>query len=134
MRTYNGYLSEERSAVGNYQRKRLAEGRFQNPDRCDICNVSHKETGKKIDRHNENYTVPMAFYPLCQRCHQRLHRRFENWEAWKEVVIPGYRKSMKSSNETDLSAYGTRWFHLLKCYEEPEKRRECEAQAFPSQQ
>ena len=126
MKSYNGYTSSERSSAGNYQRKLIKAGRLTTPDRCDVCDVSHRESGKKIDRHNENYTDPLAFYPLCTTCHSRLHKRFENWENWKAVVVKGYRPTLGAVKEMDLSAYGDKWFHLLKSYEEPLKRREFE--------
>lgn len=126
MKTYNGYASAERTKVGNYQNKLIKSGELINPDQCDICNVSHQKTSKKIQRHNENYSNPLDFYPICIRCHLRLHRRFDNWKNWKEIIVPNHINDQSTETEKDLTLYGKKWFHKLKRLEEPNKRFEYE--------
>jgi len=48
----------------------------------------------------------------------------------KIIVVKDYHFTNTSTKEVDLSAYGNKWFHFLKSYPEPEKRKEFEGDSI----
>ena len=36
--------------------------------------------------HNEDYRVPLRFYPVCKQCHAALHARFDDPARWVRVL------------------------------------------------
>lgn len=101
MTFYNGYSPQER------RRKlralhRLFPNRshpyFQGP--CHMCG----DPTVPVAPHSEDYAEPFrwerpAVYALCARCHARLHRRFQEPEAWAayklHLLRGGYSSDLK---------------------------------------
>ena len=104
---YNGYSPEERSAMD----RAVGPPSAKAPP-CAICG-----DGKplKMQTHAEDYSTPYrwnppAAYPVCIRCHSRLHSRFRNPPAWKsflEVLRRGwYAREVSSEDLNRLARLG----------------------------
>lgn len=109
---YNGWSPEERLATIPIQRAAIASGELARPTSCSICLVDGNRDWKAQDAvwlHDERYDRPLEAYPVCRRCHSVLHRRFEEPQAWAELVAQHAR--------------GGQWFELLSidpaCRERP---------------
>ena len=116
---YNGWSAEERRATSPVQKQAAKDGRLARPTHCSICGCKGSRDWRAEDAvwfHDENYTDPLAAYPVCRRCHRTLHRRFEEPEPWLELVeVHGQG--------------GTRWFELLTM--DPDSRTRPFAETYP---
>ena len=84
---YNGWSPEERLATVPIQREAIRTGALERPTRCSICGTSNERGGPNpVWLHDENYSDPLAAYPICRRCHRTLHERFEQPELWLALV------------------------------------------------
>src|SRR5438876_4855126 len=80
---YTGYSANERNAFG----RALAPSVAKEP-LCAMCGDPNPPT---MQTHAEDYSkpyrwVPPATYPLCSRCHSRLHSRFDAPSRWKSFL------------------------------------------------
>ncbi len=81
---YNGYSPSERNAMG----RALAPSVAKEPP-CAMCGDPNPP---KMQTHAEDYSIPYrwlppAAYPVCIRCHSRLHSRFDAPLRWKSFLI-----------------------------------------------
>jgi hypothetical protein len=82
MKSYNGFTSPERSAVGVWQNQQWRAGRPR-PTKCCACGVQHGVIDSHCEDYSQPYTAEKLFvYPLCFRCHMLVHCRFSNPDAW----------------------------------------------------
>jgi hypothetical protein len=80
---YNGYSPNERNAMGRAPSP---------PDaRKPPCAMCGDPTPAKMQTHAEDYSMPYrweapAAYPVCLRCHSRLHARFDSPQRWRSFL------------------------------------------------
>lgn len=87
---YNGFPGKMREAVGRQMTKAWDARTWARPRRCDACG---QDEGA-IHGHNEDYSTPEVYLPLCITCHLILHMRFRDpklWEDYKLAVRSGFR-------------------------------------------
>ena len=80
---YNGYSPNERNAMGRAPAPSVAK---EPP--CAMCG---DPSPPKMQTHAEDYSkpyrwLPPATYPLCSRCHSRLHSRFDAPSRWQSFL------------------------------------------------
>ena len=81
---YNGYSPQERNAMG----RAAAPAAVRQPP-CAICGDPNPP---KMQTHAEDYSKlyrwePPAAYPICTRCHSRLHSRFSAPQSWQSFLV-----------------------------------------------
>lgn len=87
---YNGYTWNQREKITRARAKLEKAGDrgslayLENATACGICN----DPGVVISWHSEDYSTPYKFSPpatfaICNRCHQRVHKRFSDPSEWK---------------------------------------------------
>lgn len=87
---YNGYSPNERNGMGRV----LAPSIAKEPP-CAMCGDPKPP---KMQTHAEDYSkpyrwLPPATYPLCRRCHSRLHSRFDaplRWQSFLQFLRRGW--------------------------------------------
>jgi hypothetical protein len=99
---YNGWSPEQRCATLPIQREAIRSGAISTPTTCSICDTTPKPgSGDSVWLHDEDYADPLAAYHVCRRCHQTLHRRFEEPGPWLALVA------------TYATGSRSRWFEQL---------------------
>src|SRR5437773_1709027 len=101
---YNGYNPSERNAMGRAK----APGFAKQPP-CAMCGDL---TPAKMQTHAEDYSkpyrwLPPAAYPVCARCHSRIHSRFEapaRWQSFLQFLRRGWYAREVSSEELNRHA------------------------------
>ncbi len=97
---YNGWSPEERLATLPRQREAIRSGALAKPTICSICGEAPVPgSANPVWLHDEDYSNPLAAYPVCRRCHRILHERFEQPAPWLALVR--------------LHGTGDRWFERL---------------------
>ncbi len=82
LQVYNGFTHEERVKGWQltwYLRDVGVLPKF--PTECSICG-SHD----KVNYHNEDYYSPDAVVAVCQRCHFKIHKRFNEPDPFSKLV------------------------------------------------
>ncbi|MDQ1454096.1 MAG: hypothetical protein QOK38_3962 [Acidobacteriaceae bacterium] len=104
---YNGYSPKEREAMGRAPAPSIAKS-----PPCSMCS---DPSPLKMQTHAEDYSkpyrwVPPAAYPVCTRCHSRLHSRFEapaRWNAYLKFLRRGwYGREVSSDDLNRLARLG----------------------------
>lgn len=101
---YNGFSPQERSAMG-----RAAEPAWARQPPCSMCG---DPSPLKMQLHAEDYSVPYcwqppAAYPVCTRCHRRIHSRFDapaRWHSYLGFLRRGWYGREVSSDELNRQA------------------------------
>lgn len=96
---YNGFSPAQRTAMG-----RAAVPSFAREPPCAMCGDPGPP---KMQTHAEDYSMPSswlppAVYPLCVRCHSRLHSRFGaplRWQSFLAFLRRGWYGREVSSVE-----------------------------------
>ncbi len=84
---YNGWSPEERLATLSRQREAIRSGALARPTICSICGEAPVPgSANPVWLHDEDYSNPLAAYPVCRRCHRILHERFEQPAPWLALV------------------------------------------------
>jgi len=83
---YNGWSPEERRATVPIQLKAFRVGKIKRPTRCTICGFDKPKREREIVLHNERYDQPLVGFGCCRRCHNALHRRFEDPARWVRLL------------------------------------------------
>lgn len=104
---YNGFSPDEREGMNNPKYRKFAR---ESP--CAMCGDPHP-TG--MQTHAEDYTLPSswlppAVYPVCTRCHSRIHSRFTrkpSWAAYLQFLSRGwYAQEVSSDDLHELTKKG----------------------------
>ena len=107
---YNGFSPEQRNAMGRAQAPSFA----RKPP-CAMCGDLNPP---KMQTHAEDYSMPSswlppAVYPLCIRCHNRLHSRFDaplgplRWQSFLKFLRRGwYGREVPSDELNRLTRLG----------------------------
>lgn len=96
---YNGFSPAQRNAMG-----RAVAPSFTREPPCAMCG---DPSPTKMQTHAEDYSMPStwlppAVYPLCVRCHSRLHSRFAaplRWQSFLAFLRRGWYGREVSSVE-----------------------------------
>lgn len=96
---YNGFSPNKRNAMG-----RAAIPPIAKEPPCAMCGDPQPP---KMQTHAEDYSMPSswlppAVYPLCTRCHSRLHSRFDaklRWKSFLKFLRRGWYGREVSSDE-----------------------------------
>jgi hypothetical protein len=106
LKEYNGFSSNERAKVGNFQLKAIQSGEYPKPVQCSLCG----STDGQMQLHNEDYSKPFeGAIPICRSCHSALHIRFtkpERWEKRKAII-------RKMREEQPYPAKPIHWWETL---------------------
>lgn len=122
---YNGYSPKERAAMGRASAPEAA--------RSPPCAMCGDPDPPKMQTHAEDYSkpyrwVPPAAYPICTRCHSRLHSRFDapaRWRAYMQFLRRGWYGREVSSDDLN------RLCNLGDAYDWPDLPHDAPARAEP---
>lgn len=87
-RPYNGFSPAERSLALPAIRQAMAAGIIKPSYRCSVC---ERTFGRPVGQHSEDYRTPLAFYPICRKCHYAVHMRFwrsDYWDGYIALLSP----------------------------------------------
>jgi hypothetical protein len=107
---YNGFSPAQRNAMG-----RAPFPSFAREPPCAMCG---DPSPQKMQTHAEDYSLPStwlppAVYPLCVRCHSRLHSRFEappRWQSFLQFLRRGwYGREVSSADLNRLTSLGEKY-------------------------
>ena len=112
---YNGYSPNERSAMGRAKAPPVAKQ--------PLCAMCGDPSPRKMETHAEDYSRPYVWtppcaYPVCNRCHSRLHSRFEaplRWQSFLAFLRRGwFAQEVSSADLNRLTQLGDayRWREL----------------------
>ncbi len=83
---YNGWSPEERRATVPIQLEAFRSGKIARPTVCTICGFDKLKQPSDVVLHTEDYSRPLTGFGVCRRCHDALHRRFENTSRWFRLL------------------------------------------------
>ena len=111
-RPYNGWWPEIREQSTPIIAAAYADGRLQRTNTCSVC---ERIFGDPVGEHLEDYSQPLAIYPICRKCHMLLHLRFWQRDVWLSHI-------------SLLKPMG--WFQQLRC--DPETLSRPFEESYPS--
>ncbi len=83
MNAYNGFSGAQRGKASAWLLKMYRSGQIERPAECCACG----QREGVLHHHAEDYSEPfgphLTAYPICIRCHMKLHRRHKDPVAWK---------------------------------------------------